>query len=410
MDGINKTKGNTISTHPDIKFKIMEVKVKRILFLLATVALVLGLLLAPSVGSAADQVAKAEVILAQEAGQAWLDRTAELTGEPAEWSGAHLTTPQPYYDLNGQINAYMFAIENDGVVGHIIVGSSAYGYPVFEAGEAAPPSIPGTNAVKSIVKRDLAFEDKSIAEPTRLLYLGFDHLYALYDVEQHMTGVNLIFKYAVSASDLKAQMPSPEAYKANKKVTSEAKPSLLGSRGYKSLTMEKYCGSGRCCCGPASGVSIGLYYRNEHEPEYDDLPYYDWNMYDWLYQTMLTGHTIPGSTLPQNYGPGFVEMTEEFGYDNFRYYNDSNVTGSDYWRRVSDINHGWPIGLLACNLNYPGHPPAWQWHWLAIRGYQYPRGDMDYAIQCTDNYTGQSSLWLDWGNIGWGLFTCTIKD
>jgi hypothetical protein len=134
---------------------------KRKSFTIVAFALVLGLLLVPSVGFAAEnQVAKKDVSLAQEAGQAWLDRTVKLVGEPTEWIGAHLTTPQACYDLNGQINAYMFAIENNGIVGHIIVGSSAYGYPVFEAGEAAPPSTPSTNAVKSILESDLALEAK----------------------------------------------------------------------------------------------------------------------------------------------------------------------------------------------------------------------------------------------------------
>jgi hypothetical protein len=356
--------------------------------------LVLGLLLVPSVGFVAEnQVAKEDSSLAQEAGQAWLDRTVKLVGEPTEWIGAYLTTPQACYDLNGQINAYMFAIENNGIVGHIIVGSSAYGYPVFEAGEAAPPSIPSTTEVKSILESDSALEAKSVAEPTRLLYLGFDHLYALYNVEQHVIGVNLVFKYAVPASDLKTQMPSPEEYKARKQATSEASPRLLLSSGYKTLTMSYYCASGRCSCGPASGVSIGRYYRDVQD--YDDLLYPNSDMYDYLYDSMNTGAM---GTFPQYYGPGFVDMTEDCDYDNFSYANDWYVTGGDYWYRVSDINNGWPIGLAIGS----------EWHWRAIRGYMYY--DTTHYIYCTNSATHQNAEVLDWDNLGLFLFTSTIKD
>jgi hypothetical protein len=287
----------------------------------------------------------------------------------------------------------MFAIENNGIVGHIIVGSSAYGYPVFEAGEAAPPSILSTNAVKSILESDLALEAKSVAEPTCLLYLGFNHLYALYNVEKQVIGVNLVFRYAVPASDLKTQMPSPEVYKANKEATSEASPRLLRSSGYKALTMSYYCASGRCSCGPASGVSIGRYYRDVQD--YDDLLSPNSSMYDYLYDSMDTGSM---GTFPQNYGPGFVDMTEYCGYNNFSYANDWWVTSGDYWSRVYDIGNGWPIGLCIGS----------QWHWRAIRGYYYY--DSTHYVICTNSATRNNWEYLDWDNLGLGNFTSTIKD
>lgn len=367
---------------------------KKRIFLVVTGILILSLLLVPSVGFAADsQLAKEEVDLAQEAGQAWLDRVAEVIGEPATWVGARLTSPQACYDLNGEINAYMFVIENDGIVGHVLVGSAAYGYPVFEAGEAAPPSIPSTSEVVSILGEDSTLEAKSIAGPTRLLYLGYDHLYVVYNVGQRAVAVNLVYKYAVPVSELKAQMPSPEEYKARKEATSKAGPRLTLSVGYKTLSMSYYCAAGRCWCGPSSGVSIGRYYRDVRD--YEDLISPDSSMYDYLYESM---NTLGGATFPQYYGPGFWYMAIVCGYYNFDYSNDWIVTGGDYWNRVSDIDNGWPIGLCITS----------EWHWRAIRGYFYYY-DL-HEIICTNSATHQNSEYLDWDNLGLGLFTSTIKD
>lgn len=380
---------------------------KRKLSIVLAVSLTLILSLSTVVFAAGDKVAEKEVDVAQDAGQAWLDRIAALTGEPSEWIGAHLTAPQVYYDLKGQPNAYMFAMENDGmVVGHIIVGSSAYGYPVFEAADDAPASIPSAHKVKSILERDLGLKAEKVGEPTRLLYLGFDNLFATYEVDQQEVAVNQIFDFAIPASNLKTELPSPEAYKAAKRATREAKPKLLGNSGYKSLWwMEHYADSetGRDWCGPCSGVSIGRHYR-DHEG-YDDLPYYDWNMYDWLSYYM----GAPGPVPPGAYGPAFVDMTQTFGYNNFSYDRDWYASHSDYWNRVDDIDNHWPIAL-ECPHFYPTDdwdPPGGP-HWIAIKGYYY---GSEYEIECTDSYRGRDSLWLDWDHIGWPpVFTVTIKD
>lgn len=381
---------------------------KRKLFLIVVAVLVLGGLLVPSIGFASESNVPSDVNLARETGQAWLDMAQDHPANPSEWVGARLTEPQVYYDLKEQPNAYMFAIENKGIVGHIIVGSSAYGYPVFEAGEAPPPSVPSAAEVKSILKRDLGQEVNNISEPAQLLYLGFDHLYAVYDVGKQI-GVNLIFKCALPVSALELQMPSPEVYIAKKKMTEKMLQSrLLGSRsGY--LDLEHWCESGQCACGPASGVSIGRYYR---EHGYGNLPG-DSDMYDDLHEYMET--TGGGITWPTNYGPGFVEMTEESDgeYENFSHANDWTVTGGDYSRRCSDIDDGHPIALLASQFyndicGCGGFPPLGP-HYVAIRGYS-SYGETDHAIVCTDSYSGQDSLWLDWDNLGLGLFTCTIED
>ncbi len=372
---------------------------KRKLSIVLAIALTLILSLSSVAFAAGDKVTEEEVDVAQDAGQAWLDRIAALTGEPSEWIGAHLTAPQVYYDLKGQPNAYMFAMENDGmVVGHIIVGSSAYGYPVFQAGESAPPSIPTADEVKSSIERDLGLKiaKESIGEPSCLLYLGIDKLYAIYEVEGQTIGVNLISERATLASNLKSYMPSPEEYKAAKKEAKGSKPLSLRSSGYYWLVMEYYREGERKWCGPCSGVSIGRYYRTEHEPSYDDLPSPDSYMYDWLRFEM----GVP--TTPGNYGPAFIAMTEDCSghYDNFSYVNNYHLEDSDYWTVVDDIDSSWPLGLEITD----------EWHWRAIKGYSYNTDTDRYEVICTNSATPSDWERIDWLLLGWWDFTCCIKD
>ena len=393
---------------------------KKLLIVLAVV-LTLALLLTSLAFAAGG---KNEVALAQEAGQAWLDSTVE----PPEWIGADLTAPQVCYGLDGRPSAYMFAIENNGeVVGYIIVGSSAYSYPVFEAADCPPPSIPSANEVKSVLQRDLGLKVEEIGKPTRLLYLGFDNLFAVYQAGGQEVAVNLVFDFAIPAASLTAAMPSPEEYKAKKKATGEAISDLLESSGYSSLSlpemgsnsleMEYYrgCGSGgqghKCyACGPCSGVSIGRYYREEEE--YGNLPD-DNPMYDRLYDSMGTNSN--GGTLPWNYGPGFVDMADDY-YDNFHYYNDWYPTHGEYENIVNWIDRGWPTALCAARFDddvfgTPGWPPDGG-HCIAIKGYYYWQAIPLYMIRCTDSYLPANNLYLDWDHMTIGLppLTCTIWD
>jgi len=398
--------------------------VKNKLVIVLSVILTLTLLLT-SVAFAAG--GKKDITVAQEAGQAWLDSTVE----PPEWIGARLTTPQAYYDLEGKPSAYMFTIENNGqVVGHIIVGSSAYGYPVFEAADCPPPSIPSADEGKSILERDLGLKIAKIGNPTRLLYLGFDNLFAVYQAGQQEVAVNLAFDFAISAASLTAAIPSPEVYKANKKVTGEAISELLEGSDYSSLSlpgsgyywlpMVHYSELERRACGPDSGVSIGWYYKTRtsgYGPQYPDLPSTREAMYDRLYACMGTDSN--GNTWSWNYGPGFVAMTQESGYDNFYYYGDYWPSHGDYENIVSWINRGWPTALLAARFNYElkgdylGNFPPPGGHCIAIKGYKFPyNANVQYSIICTDSYSHSDSLYLDWDHMTIGLppYTCTIWD
>lgn len=406
---------------------------KKILVIVLAVILTLGLSLS-SVAFAGG--AREEVVLAQEAGQAWLDRTIELTGEPVEWAGARLTTPQVYYDLKGKPNAYMFAIENNGeVVGYIIVGSSDYGYAMFEAADVPPPSIPNADEVKSILKRDLGLEVEEIDNPTRLLLLGFDNLYAVYQAGQQEVALDLKFDFAMPASNLAAidTMPSPEEYKANRQATEQARPEVLAgststaqSTLYNCLTMSYYCdgcyggyygcnpplyeGRQVCWCGPSSGVSIGYYYK--YVRGYSNLPS-DCYMYCELFNHMKTS-TTSGSTSIYNYGPGFVAMAQEYGYNNFRYYTQIFPALDFYWSIVNYINWGYPTAMCA-TVFYEDVtvPHVYNWppkksHFVVIKGYQSPYAGYQHVVICTDSYAPSDWLYLNWDYTGLFRCTCTI--
>jgi len=397
--------------------------VKKILVIVLVVVLALSISLTSVTFAAAG---KKEVTLAKEAGQAWLDDMVALTGEPPEWIGARLATPQVCYGLDGQPSAYMFAMENDGeAVGYAIVGSSAYGYPVLEAADCPPFSIPSADEVKSTLEKDLGLKVAKIGKPIRLLYLGLDNLFAVYQAGGQEVAVNLLFYFAVPAAKLKTIMPSPEDYKANNEAIKLSSPEQLQGTGdnalplasytYKFLTpMRPYCGSGsgNCMCGPCSGVSIGWYYKtrsSQYGPQYDDLPDSEGEMYDELVDCWGKTHPI----WPGEYWDGFECMTEGAGYYNFNCVHDVFPTEGDYWNRKADIDNNWPIALFCWNFYYMQKPDLDKPHMMAIRGYLYPYQGQ-YLINCTDSWRllqGESGyLYLDWNNIGWWPQTFTIKD
>jgi hypothetical protein len=414
--------------------------VKKILLIILAVTLALSLSLTSVIFAAGG---KKEVTLAQESGQAWLEGMVTLTGEPLEWLGAHLTTPQVCYGLDGRPSAYMFTMENNGeVVGYIVVGSSAYGYPMLEAADVPPPSIPSADEVKSTLKRDLAIDVASIGRPSRLLYLGFDNLFAVYQAGQQEVAVNLNFDFAIPASNLTAAMPSPEVYKARVEAAQQSKPDVLaGSTSTVQsdpcrngvLTMSAWhrigcdCGfNDKCWCGPSSGVSIGRYY--EEEKGYSQLPGVctdpdDTDCYYPMFCNLCDHMGVMGAPVYYYmYGPGFVAMTKDSYYHEFGYVPDFISEGDldDYWDVADAIDSGWPSALMcsgqfseeiysdAPDEDFP--PPGG--HWVAIKGYVSPCGYWRiYAIVCTDSYSGANTLFLNWMNLGSGtLFRCTIKD
>jgi len=359
-------------------------------------AMLLTLLLFPAAVLASSDK---DVDAAQKSAQSWLEATAAGNPELPQWIGAVAVSPQPYESVEGEVNAYMFAIAGEkGVVGHILVGGSQYSYDVLEAGTSAPFALPSQSEVqKAIESLGLQIDSAAIGKPVKLLYTGVDGYWALYEVQNQKVAINLIFKKAVPLSDLKPTIPSPDEYQAGKKETEASKSgSGILDSGYNYLSMYYWSGAGRTCCGPCSGVSIGAYYRDYRG--YSSLYGTNSAMYDSLYYYMLT-YLNGGATLPQDYGPGFITMTQACGYYNFSYANDWYVTGSDYWTVVNGIDSGYPTALLITS----------QMHWRAIKGYYWYDPSYHY-IYCTNSATSDSWEYLNWDSLGLGLFTSRIMN
>ncbi len=356
-------------------------------------AIVLALVLAlPIVASAKGQVAEKEVDQARRVAQAWVDRFAVTGPKLSEWDGAHLTSPQLYYNPKGELTAYMFSIEKNGkTVGHILVGSSAYGYPIFEGGETFPFSVPSASEVSGILEKELGLQipEESIGEPMLLLLDLFQGFYVTYKLEGKIVGINLITGDVFKASnleELKTLVPSPEEYKAAKR----GRVGILACPGwgeiYHADDMEYYCENNRCWCGPCSGVSIGAWYRDYggHGGLHQDKD----TMYDRL--KIYMGTTSEGITWPWNYGPGFV---------NYAYYDCGEFFNWDYrytfGNIVFDINNNWPVALCGA-LYEPGYGKK-KWHWVAIKAYWWC--DPDRLIFCTDSAAEQNWRCFDWDAI-----------
>ena len=277
----------------------------------------------------------------------------------------------------------MFTIGKDKkAVGHILIGNSSYGYPSFQVGKSAPPSIPHIDEVKASLEKDLMWEvDKEeISEPARLLYLGIDQFYAIYKIRGQMVGINLIAKHATLASELKSYMPSPQEYKDITKEIRESKPGQLSTEGDEHLPLSPYSGPGGpngSYCGPCSGVSIGRYYREHGHPWLPNDAQMYWDLYD-----TMEADVFGGIVFPWNYGPGFAISYSEFWYE-----YKPVVTASYYWTVVAYIDCGWPFGLC-------GSPVIW--HWKTIEGYHYEAGI--YSVYTNDSLGYDDEL-LPWALI-----------
>jgi hypothetical protein len=325
------------------------------------------LLSMPSKVSAGSQID--HLFWAQQAGQIFVNQTASTNSYLSLWEGATLDSALICYDLKGNVNAYMFAIlKGKEYIGHVLVGNKDYCYDIFEAGESSPPKVP-LNTVK-------------------LLYLGIDGLYALYKVNGELVGENLVYKDTIRFSAMKYWLPSPDEYQASKALGESSKSDYLLSSGstlsqFHFLTMYWYQSGSRVYCGPCSGVSIGQYYKNNSQTgHYYPNLYSSDAMYDSLYRNMQAAPWV----IPYNYGPGFVYMTNECYYNNFRGDWYPFVGGSHYFGRiVPDIDAGWPHALCC----YPQNA-----HWRAIRGYNYISGT--HNIICTNSATHDNNETLNW--------------
>lgn len=330
-----------------------------------------------------------DIDLAKQSALSFVNHVAMTVPELSSWGNACLPNPQLYYDLDGEVIVYMFAIQsNNRVVGHALVGNKSYGFPVFEAGEAAPPAIPIQLEVKTALEESLklSVDVMDIGNPIRLLYLGVDGQYALYSIKGDLIGVNLVHGDALKFSEMKSFLPSPDEYKANQLETNEFNTVSRLDAGTRSssinfLVMGYYKNGDRKWCGPCSGVSIGHYYKwySETGQDYPNL-YNDNDMYDSLYYWMDAWPWV----FPENYG-NWKYMAQECGYYNFASNWYPQVGSWHYFNRVvPDIDSGWPHALCC----YPQNA-----HWRAIKGYDYTS---QHKIICTNSATKDSWEYLDW--------------
>jgi hypothetical protein len=358
--------------------------------------MMLSLLLVPASAAAAqtNDTSKSDIGLARQSGQSFVNEIAITNSNLPNWKGATITTLQLYHDLTGTIDSYMFAISSGNkIVGHVLVGNSSYGYPIFEAGEAAPPTIPSTSDI--IVSMQKSFgvnvSGKNIGNLISLLYLGIDEQYGVYSINGELVGINLVYGDAVKLSTMKFSLPSPIEYKsnqveANSTLTAEAM-SVRPMYTINFLFMGYYSNSpNRVWCGPCSGVSIGHYFKwySATGHYYPNLPDDD-SMYDVLYYQMQAAPWV----LPPLYGPGWVYMAQIYGYNNFRAHWYTQVGSSHYFAHiVPDIDKGWPHALCC----YPQSA-----HWRAIKGYDYSNGT--HKIICTNSATSDSWEYLNWDSL-----------
>jgi hypothetical protein len=225
-------------------------------------------------------------------------------------------------------------------------------------------------------------------------------------------------------------MRSPEEYKADKEAAEQAKLEELSDSittaqtlSYNWLPMYHWCVNtcpdcmeeeDYCWCGPSSGVSIGRYYKEKMG--YTSLPDVTGpnrcEMYLDLFDTMETSCDT-GGTRTTNYGPGFVQMAEDHGYDNF-----SHVTvkwPSNYYPTIKNyINSGWPTALRAYRFyddigGNPVFPPS-SAHYVAIKGYWDDWHGYDRVLICTDSDSRADFLYLNYGILGLFPWYITIKD
>jgi hypothetical protein len=280
-------------------------------------------------------------------------------------------------------------------VGNILVGISSEEYHVIRASESAPPTTPSIEEVQlSLNNLGIRINSNEIKKPVRFIYTGLDGQYALYEINSNTIAVNLFTKKAVLLRELETAIQKKNDYVNRKNLASEPLYSTT-STGFEYLDMTHYPYG---LCGPASGVSIGRYYRDEKD--YSSI-YGGTTFYYQLYVNMHCSQ-YGGATMPWLYGDGFEDTIENCGYYNFDSTLDSNVTVDDYWNVVSNIDNEDPVALCLVT----------EWHWRAIKGYDYVTAPYNwYYVICTNSLTEDDWEYLEWEDVvdAWA-YTVSIHD
>lgn len=332
-----------------------------------------------------------EIEEAKNAGETWVNNMSMRLEEFGDWQNASLVAPLTFYDLNGEINSYLFGIKkNKEIIGHVLIGSSEYGYAIFNAGSALPLRIPDSTQIKvSLEDNGLKINQQADLDNPRLLHLGVDQFFAMYGKDSEGVAIDLNTYKAFRTVDLQNNMLSADEYKESQDKILQAMPTSTRAFYERVLSMHVVCSpppGEDGWCGPCSASSIGEFYRDVYG--YSSLPG-DTAMFT----DLMDGMGGPGPVVGSAYGPGFLAMTQGSGYYNFSYYNDFWLSESDYWSVVSDIDSNWPSGLLKYFTDF---------HWRAIRGYAYNTSGT-YHVIVTDSATGENAALYNWSYFSGGV-------
>jgi len=363
-------------------------------------------LVLPMVASAAGgQVPEREVDQARRVAQDWVNSAAVI--DPvcfAQWEGAHLTSPQGYYNPRGELIAYMFAIEKNGeTVGHVLVGTSAYGFTVFMAGPGRPFPVPPAHEVSRTLEKEhgLQIAPQTIGEPRLVLLSLLRGFYATWELEGQVVGINLIMGHSFTRPNLElieSAFPSPVDFMAATTATRQSlSQPLVGLHRIREWwhmdafqpTPGHHPPGHQYWCGPASGVSIGQWKRQAD----GDVGLHTCNstMWAYLYDFMSTGFLIPGVTWPSLYGPGFVD----YGASRGEVFNYARHPNAPFSVIIGAIAADHPLAF--CGWVYlPGK--GWAYHWWGIEGWRIDANN-NHFIHITCNAIPTDGLCVNWAAV-----------
>lgn len=318
--------------------------------------------------------AEAEIEVARESAGSFI---AKAVRSFPEWEGATPMDAQIYHDLNGQTSAYMFTVSKDREsLGRIVVGGPEYEFRVLEGGNANPPMLPGRSELEKVLRRDQGIQlrqGEALGKPM-LVYLGYDHYVAVYEVRGHAMAFELRNRYIAPTSEFTRPQRETEGDKSGarsrplrRKV--EATTATEGT-DYKNLAVPNLLMDDPAIppdmrnndnCGPTSGAMVVQYYRMSKGYQlFDAWP----NDHNHLYNSMDTNSWGGPGTSPDRAGPGWTEYASSKGY-NFGSYSASPESALDWWNiMVGRINEDRPFLVM-----FWWDAPAYQWHWTTIRGY-----------------------------------------
>lgn len=263
----------------------------------------------------------------------------------------------------------------------------------------------------------LEIAEARLAQPKLLLLNILRGFYAVWEAEGQVVGINLIRHDAFVAprlEDIRSFMPSPAEYMAAKGTTShslpQARTGLQGADwGFGEIPdadqmraswphkIRDIQGPRKIACGPGAATTIALWKRvfdadcgfpqpppprppqQPPDPRQDIIDIYDgfhlWNM--------------GAATWWNQWRDGFLGYA---GYRNEHFTLEARRPGT-YWEIVTDIDSGWPLGLMGMMTGPYPYEYTKKPHWVAVEGYFWHTwGDGGSHIIVNDTWWGCCSF------------------